>query len=74
MEDITIDKKKEFISKLKALLKEYNASIGFTCSDCSDTYCIYDEAISFEIGGHRVLDVRGWWIEEGDIRLKDIKR
>lgn len=34
--------KNEFLIKLKDLLKEYDVSIGFNCSDCSDTHGIYD--------------------------------
>lgn len=32
----------EFRKELRALLEKYNASIDFSCSDCSDTYGIYD--------------------------------
>lgn len=32
----------EFRRELKALLEKYNVSIDFSCSDCSDTYGIYD--------------------------------
>lgn len=39
----------EFRSKLEELLKEYNASIDFTCSPCSDTHGIHDDAISISL-------------------------
>ena len=32
----------EFRKELRALLGKYNASIDFSCSDCSDTHGIYD--------------------------------
>ena len=32
----------EFRKELRALLEKYNASIDFSCSDCSDTHGIYD--------------------------------
>lgn len=31
-----------FRKELRALLEKYNASIDFSCSDCSDTHGIYD--------------------------------
>ena len=35
----------EFKNKFSDLLTEYGAGISFDCSDCSDTYGIYDPKI-----------------------------
>ena len=35
----------EFKNKFYDLLNEYDAEISFDCSDCSDTYGIYDPKI-----------------------------
>lgn len=61
------EKQKEFVQKLNNLLKEYNASIGFTCSSCSDTYGINGEsvAVTFEDKETRKQEMitlsEGWW-------------
>jgi len=50
-------KNQEFLSKLKALLKEYNASIDWNCSPCSDMHGINGEYMSVTIDAkeiHRV--------------------
>jgi len=67
------DRDKEFLRKLKELMEEYNASVGFTCSDGSDTYGLYDDHLEICIneGGFKdrvVFESDGWWIESGDIR------
>ena len=36
-------KQKEFLKEFKDLLLKYNADIGWTCDDCSDTYGLYDD-------------------------------
>lgn len=36
---------KEFLRELRVLLEKYNASISWTCSECSDTLGIYDAHI-----------------------------
>lgn len=40
-----IDKRNEFLTKLANLLDEYNADIGFICSESSDTSGLYDDRI-----------------------------
>lgn len=35
-------KQKEFLKEFKDLLLKYNADIGWTCDDCSDTYGLID--------------------------------
>ena len=66
--------KEEFLKKLKALLEEYDVSIGFSVGSCSDTHGLYDERILVD---HRVskdsfkeetwLSVDGWWLDANDI-------
>ena len=59
--------KKEFLRKLKALLKEYNASIGFTCAPCSDTYGIYDGGIFVNMDGERLVKTDFWSMDASDL-------
>lgn len=61
------DNKKEFLLKLKALLKEYNASIGFTCDPCSDTYGIYDGGIFVDMDGERLVKTNFWSMDASDL-------
>ena len=62
-----VSKEKEFLLKLKALLKEYNASIGFTCDPCSDTYGIYDGGIFVDMGGERLVKTDLWSMDASDL-------
>lgn len=60
-------KNEEFLSKLKALLKEYNATISFDVGEGSDTHGLYEEemVISFQMPNfveEEVLTVPGWCI------------
>ena len=43
-------KRDEFLDKLKSLLKEYDVSIGFSVSSCSDTYGLSEECLKIEHG------------------------
>lgn len=56
----------EFEEKLYALLKEYNASISFSVSDCSDTHGLYDEKMVVNIAkdgvSEEVVIENGWAI------------
>lgn len=66
----------EFKVELKALLKKYNASIGFTCDESSDAYGITGEKL---VAGLRddadsgcsiqveLSDGFGWWISVDDL-------
>lgn len=45
----------EFKQRLAALLAEYGASITWTCSPCSDTHGIYDDALTIDIDNVEVL-------------------
>ena len=64
--NISTATKNEFIFKLRSLLEEYNASIGFSCSDCSDTHGLSDERIRIDIDDISVVEVRGWWVQAND--------
>jgi len=59
--------KKNFIKDLKALLKTYNASINFTCADCSDTYGIYEAGMSINIDGKQIKKTDGWRLDATDL-------
>lgn len=63
---------KEFKKELKALLEKYNATIGFTCADCSDTYGLYGEAIEITTYVDRkqqvLVHVDGWTIDKSDLK------
>ena len=58
----------EFLQKLGELLKEYNASIEFTCAECSDTYGLYDDGISVKIGGKEIKKTHCWCLEASDLK------
>lgn len=60
MDKIT-EKEAEFLSELKALLKRYDASIGFSCADCSDTYGLYEEKIVACVGTGQDLSIASGW-------------
>ena len=57
-------KTREFLIKLQALLKEYDASVCWGCDDCSDMHGIYDEHMYVDVGdgfkmeGKRMKEVR----------------
>lgn len=63
---------KEFLAKLKALLVEYQCSIGFTCSDGSDTHGLYDDhlIIDQKQDGKDVtfFETESWWLEHSNIK------
>lgn len=67
------NRKEEFLSKLKDLLDEYDATIEFTCDESSDTYGLYGdhlEIIMREDGFRNkvVFKSDGWEITPKDIR------
>lgn len=63
--------KVKFLTELAELLEKYEASIGFSVSDCSDTYGLYDEqmyiSVQDEIRKDRhpayttILKLKGYW-------------
>lgn len=59
--------KEDFLKELSVLLLKYNASIGFTCDSCSDTYGITGDAITIEQGDKEVIKVWGWCIDGNDL-------
>lgn len=72
-----MDRRNEFLNKLKALFEEYNASVGFECSDGSDLFGVYGEKIVFSIvendnGRDKeidVLEVDGYYANKNDIEI-----
>ena len=60
----------EFRKELKVLLEKYNASIDFSCSDCSDTYGIYDAKMvaCFNLSDRMIaFDLNtGWSVDKHD--------
>ncbi|RLE45918.1 hypothetical protein DRJ25_04950 [Candidatus Woesearchaeota archaeon] len=56
-----------FKKKLKKLLSDYHASIGFACGEYSDTYGLYDEHMVVDIDDKVVIKAQGWWLDATDI-------
>lgn len=60
----------EFRKELKVLLEKYNASIDFSCSDCSDTHGIYDAKMvaCFNLSDRMIaFDLNnGWSVDKHD--------
>ncbi len=57
----------EFKAKLRALLAEYNASIGFECGEASDLHGVYDERIIVMIGDTEHVLADGYCVEARDL-------
>lgn len=59
-----------FRKELKVLLEKYNASIDFSCSDCSDTHGIYDAKMvaCFTLSDRMLaFDLsKGWCVDKQD--------
>lgn len=72
-----MDRRNEFLNKLKALFEEYNASVGFECSSGSDLFGVYGEKIVFSIVENdngrdkeiNVLEVDGYYANKNDIEI-----
>lgn len=58
---------KSFKEEFKTLLEKYNVTIGFSVSDCSDTYGLYDEKIVVYNDSNNIIEVQGWSIDYRDI-------
>lgn len=56
------------IVELAALLEKYDAAIGFSCSDCSDTYGLYDERIIVSIKDDIIASADGWYLTSSDLK------
>lgn len=52
----------EFLGKLKALLQEYDASIDWTCSECSDLHGVYDDHLEITIGNKTIFKAENSYI------------
>jgi hypothetical protein len=69
--------KEQFLAELGALLAKYDVSIGFTCSECSDTYGLSDDGL---IITHRIskdsfkdetwYKADSWWIDATDFKVE----
>ncbi len=58
-----------FADELKALLKKYNASIVWTCGECSDLHGIYDERMQVQSKDKILLNIEGDCISAYEIEL-----
>lgn len=66
------EKTEAFKKELKALLEKYDANIGFTCSECSDTYGLSEDRLIAEIkegkDSKRIDLSSTWWIDTRYLR------
>lgn len=62
-----MNEKDSFRQELKELLEKYNVSIGFSVSECSDTYGLYDEKIIIRHNNEKWIEVDGWVIDGSDL-------
>lgn len=60
-------KQKEFLREFKDLLLKYNADIGWTCADCSDTYGLYDDHLYISMFGQEDIDLYSNSIDYNDL-------
>ena len=60
-------KQKEFLKEFKDLLLKYNADIGWTCADCSDTYGLYDDHLYISMLGQKDIDLYHNSIDYNDL-------
>lgn len=58
-----------FVDELKALLEKYNASIVWTCGDCSDLHGVYGERMQVQSKDKILLDIEGDCISAYEIKL-----
>lgn len=67
---MTDDNIKDLKKDLCELLMKYNVSIGFSCSDSSDTYGLYDDHIVIQDNDSRenILETDGWWLNASYLR------
>ena len=60
----------EFKAKLKALLEEYDVSIGFSCGESSDPYGLYEDRIVIQTNKSpekNIYESGSWWILAKDL-------
>lgn len=60
-------KQKEFLKEFKDLLLKYNADIGWTCDDCSDTYGLYDDHLYISMLGQQDIELSSNSIDYKDL-------
>lgn len=60
-------KQKLFLKEFKDLLLKYNADIGWTCDDCSDTYGLYDDHLYISMLGQKDIDLPSNGIDYNDL-------
>lgn len=67
---MTDDNIKDLKKDLCELLMKYNVSIGFSCSDSSGTYGLYDDHIVIQDNDSRenILETDGWWLNASCLR------
>lgn len=62
------NKTKEFLTKLSSLMAEYDVSIGFNCSPCSDTYGIYGASMGVSVQDKDTTVSDSWQMDCRDIK------
>lgn len=60
-------KQKEFLKEFKDLLLKYDADIGWTCAECSDTYGLCDDHLYISMHGQEDIDLFGNYINYNDL-------
>lgn len=58
-----------FANELKVLLEKHNASIVWTCGDCSDLHGVYDQRMQVQTKDKILLDIHGDCISAYEIEL-----
>jgi hypothetical protein len=67
MQFIDEARKQAFLLDLRRLMKDYQVTIGFNCSPCSDTHGISEGRIEVCLGKEVVLAVHNWWMDFNDL-------
>lgn len=71
-----MDRKAEFLQKLKASMEEYNADISFSVGPCSDTHGLNDEKMVVSMlkadaltpwDFETVVELQGWGFSDKDL-------
>lgn len=61
-------RKEEFLSKLSALLRDYNVEIQFVCASCSDTHGLYNDSVVINMNREQIFDSECWIIDYKSIK------
>lgn len=56
-----------FLQEFKELLLKYEADIGWTCDECSDTYGLYDDHLYISMFGQKSIDLPYNHIDYSDL-------